>query len=241
MKQSIFRSIRRKLLHEGKLVRYITYAIGEVVLIIVGILFALQISDWNEDRKTQSEFDLYVTSLIADVRSAIKSAELEITTYEKSASHGLTILKVLQNSEDTSRPSEDFEDALDDFDKFILPTMDVGSLGGLKSGDYSIINRDRRLGQSAMEMESTVEDWMRVHRESEDKINMQRSVASRFYGHSTNDLSVSYDMEEVKESKEFRFAIQNSVHLMESSVRISNHIITELRRFLADLEEYETP
>ena len=64
MKQSIFRGIRRKLLDEGKLVRYITYAIGKVVLIIVGILFALKINDWNEEKKDrQTE-----TKILTEIR-----------------------------------------------------------------------------------------------------------------------------------------------------------------------------
>ena len=69
--KTLFRSIRRKLLllrsssyegqvHVGKLVRYLTYAVGEVVLIIVGIMIALQLNNWNEDRKAQAEFDLYI-------------------------------------------------------------------------------------------------------------------------------------------------------------------------------------
>ena len=54
--KSPFRAIRQKLFTEGKLLRYLGYATGEVVLIIIGILFALKINDWNEDRKAQAEF-----------------------------------------------------------------------------------------------------------------------------------------------------------------------------------------
>ena len=45
MKQSPFRSIRKKLFEEGKLLRYLGYAVGEIALIIIGILFAIQISN----------------------------------------------------------------------------------------------------------------------------------------------------------------------------------------------------
>lgn len=38
MKQSPFRSIRKTLFNEGKLLRYLTYAIGEVALVIIGIM-----------------------------------------------------------------------------------------------------------------------------------------------------------------------------------------------------------
>jgi hypothetical protein len=46
-----FRSIRKNLLKEGKTTKYLKYAIGEIVLVVIGILIALQINNWNEDRK----------------------------------------------------------------------------------------------------------------------------------------------------------------------------------------------
>ena len=46
-----FRNIRQNLLSEGKTSRYLKYAIGEVVLVVIGILIALQINNWNEQRK----------------------------------------------------------------------------------------------------------------------------------------------------------------------------------------------
>lgn len=46
-----FRQIRQNLINEGKTSKYFRYAFGEIVLIVVGILIAVQISDWNENRK----------------------------------------------------------------------------------------------------------------------------------------------------------------------------------------------
>ncbi|TYA59669.1 DUF6090 family protein [Formosa maritima] len=50
-----FRRIRQNLLNEGKTTRYFKYAIGEIVLVVIGILIALQINNWNELRKTNIE------------------------------------------------------------------------------------------------------------------------------------------------------------------------------------------
>jgi hypothetical protein len=47
----IFNTIRQRLLKENRLTRYLIYAIGEIVLVVVGILIALQINTWNEHRK----------------------------------------------------------------------------------------------------------------------------------------------------------------------------------------------
>jgi hypothetical protein len=46
-----FRKIRQNLLSEGKTGKYFKYAIGEIVLVMIGILLALQVSNWNQDRK----------------------------------------------------------------------------------------------------------------------------------------------------------------------------------------------
>jgi hypothetical protein len=46
-----FRKIRQKLLTEGKTGKYFKYAIGEIVLVMIGILLALQVSNWNQERK----------------------------------------------------------------------------------------------------------------------------------------------------------------------------------------------
>lgn len=46
-----FRKIRQKLLTENKFSKYLLYAIGEIVLVVIGILIALQINNWNENRK----------------------------------------------------------------------------------------------------------------------------------------------------------------------------------------------
>lgn len=46
-----FREIRRKLVDQGRLKRYLIYAIGEILLVVVGILIALQVNNWNEERK----------------------------------------------------------------------------------------------------------------------------------------------------------------------------------------------
>ncbi len=50
-----FRQIRQNLIMQNKTANYIKYAIGEIVLVVIGILIALQINNWNEIRKTNLE------------------------------------------------------------------------------------------------------------------------------------------------------------------------------------------
>jgi len=50
-----FGRIRQRLLSENKFSKYLLYAIGEIVLVVIGILIALSINNWNEERKTKSK------------------------------------------------------------------------------------------------------------------------------------------------------------------------------------------
>lgn len=50
----LFKNIRKNLLNEGKTSKYFKYAIGEIVLVVIGILIALQINNWNEVKKTKT-------------------------------------------------------------------------------------------------------------------------------------------------------------------------------------------
>lgn len=58
-----FRRIRQKLLAEKIFNKYLVYAIGEIILIIIGILIALQISNWNEVKKIRSSEQQYLLAL----------------------------------------------------------------------------------------------------------------------------------------------------------------------------------
>jgi len=51
----LFNKMRKQLLEENKTGRYLKYAIGEIVLVMIGILLALQVNNWNQNRQLQKE------------------------------------------------------------------------------------------------------------------------------------------------------------------------------------------
>ena len=46
-----FRQFRQRMIKENRISKYLLYAIGEIVLVMIGILLALQVNTWNEARK----------------------------------------------------------------------------------------------------------------------------------------------------------------------------------------------
>ncbi len=62
-----FRKIRQKLLTENKFSKYLIYAIGEIVLVVIGILIALQINNWNQERIDNSKEKAYLFNLQKEI------------------------------------------------------------------------------------------------------------------------------------------------------------------------------
>ena len=64
-----FRNIRQKLAAENKVMAYLRYAIGEILLVVIGILIALQVNNWNENRKERLIEIKYLKNLKHDLQS----------------------------------------------------------------------------------------------------------------------------------------------------------------------------
>jgi len=62
-----FRDIRKSLINQGRAANYLKYAIGEIVLVVIGILIALQINNWNENRKTELKIKNSLIALKSDL------------------------------------------------------------------------------------------------------------------------------------------------------------------------------
>jgi len=61
-----FRHIRKSLMEQNKIRSYLFYAVGEILLVMIGILLALQVNNWNEERIAMEEEHFLLTSLKED-------------------------------------------------------------------------------------------------------------------------------------------------------------------------------
>jgi len=73
-----FRKIRQRLLTENKFSKYLIYAIGEILLVVIGILIALQINNWNEGNKERIKEREILVDLVENLEINIKTLESDI-------------------------------------------------------------------------------------------------------------------------------------------------------------------
>ena len=74
----LFRNIRQNLLNEGKTSKYFKYAIGEIILVVIGILIALQLNSWKESNTERSLEKEYIVSLIEDIKKDSQNFDIAI-------------------------------------------------------------------------------------------------------------------------------------------------------------------
>ena len=88
-----FRNIRQNSIMENKTSKYFKYAIGEIILVVIGILIALQVNNWNEERKDLKEAELIKQNIHDEF---IKNGEL-LKASLKSNKEALSASKLLKS------------------------------------------------------------------------------------------------------------------------------------------------
>ncbi|MFT5228281.1 MAG: hypothetical protein ACI865_002169 [Flavobacteriaceae bacterium] len=149
-----FRKIRYDLIEKNKTGKYLKYAVGEIVLVVIGILIALQINNWNESHKSNRE----ETTILKNLCENLKQAESQSTNFinaEEELVEDLIValdIKSNKNQNDTTTFSNaDFKKIVWDF---VSSTTVINTYSDIKStGKLSIIkNREIRESFNGLEV-----------------------------------------------------------------------------------------
>ena len=93
-----FSKIRQKMLTESKFGKYLLYAIGEIILVVIGILIALGINNWNQERKNTSLRKSYLENLKVDLKKDIENLEQLNTINTSSETEGFYLAEFFDNT-----------------------------------------------------------------------------------------------------------------------------------------------
>ena len=139
---NFLRRIRRNLINENKPSIYLIYAIGEVVLVVFGILIAFQIDNWNESKKTESEELRYLERLKTDLIQDSLYFNQRIEKSRKSIENNSEAIKIAYQSQ---RNSKDFQDLLNlyAFNAEYLTIQDNSFVEMTSAGKLNILKNEQ--------------------------------------------------------------------------------------------------
>jgi hypothetical protein len=136
---SLFRKFRLSLLKQQKITQYLTYAVGEIFLVVIGILIALQINTWNELRKVRE----YEVKMLKELKA----------TLEKDRWYFSTQIPRLANKQNAANRLlsmfENKEENLDTLNRYfsnlrfeVTFQYNSGAYGSIKSGGIDKVSND---------------------------------------------------------------------------------------------------
>ena len=94
----IFRKIRYDLMGNNKTGKYLKYAIGEIILVVIGILIALQVNNWNQDRMAKMEAESFHQRLKEDLLNENTMLKERVSYYSKVEEHAKNVVNTLSNN-----------------------------------------------------------------------------------------------------------------------------------------------
>jgi len=134
-----FRKIRYNLMEQNKTGKYLKYAIGEIILVVIGILIALSINNRNEERKTR-QFEI---TILENIQEDILADKLDLVSnlqYQKEMiSNEQLLLNLLLNNQTLSLDSIDYANALG-ID--LITAFHNASFNNLQNNDIGLISNN---------------------------------------------------------------------------------------------------
>lgn len=153
---TLFRRIRQKLLSSGSLSKYLLYAAGEICLVVIGILIALEVNNWNEQRLAQIKAIGYHERIIEDLNIFISETE---STMDRSVSIRKMILETIDLLESKELPEDKvriFERTLHLYYQIPYRNPSLTTLSEMRSNGELHLIRDLELRKKLIQMEQDI-------------------------------------------------------------------------------------
>lgn len=182
-----FRSIRKNLLSEGKTTKYFKYAIGEVFLVMIGILLAIQVNNWNNGRIEVSKEQAVLVSLQTDFKTNINNVSSAYNSFSEAYEASVILLDIIKD--DSVINASEIEHLLDEIiNKTSSLDIITGSIDEIfNTGTFNLI-RDPNLRKQ-------LSNWSYYTTDTVDDIIIYRNYLFEFFIPSLTNKAILRNME----------------------------------------------
>ena len=204
---NFFRRIRKQLLAENKTGKYLKYAIGEILLVMIGILLALQVNNWNESEKQKNFANKILNAITISIKNNIVYYEFVIDYNEDGNQSAEIILNHLDKN-------LSYHDSLDvHFSKAIqysTPIIRNAGYESLKSYGLSIIENDSILDALEVYNDGFIETLV-LRQEYYFSNTVLPILTELFETVAIRSDMKPFDYDELKNSRKYRSILNTSI------------------------------
>jgi hypothetical protein len=224
--------------------RYLKYAIGEIILVVVGILIALQINNWNEQRKTAILEVEALKEIASDLQDDLLSLENDIALNLRGLKSASIILEALNSN-------QPFHDSLaiyfGNLNFNTTYTLKTSGYDNLKNLGFQIIANDS-IRKSITDLYASEYSFLKEREELSEQRTYEyfspkyipyfRSLKSEDGTFGIRPYYIPRDFESMKSDQEFKILL-DFINLVKADNLFSlNQTIVELKRTLSLIDEY---
>ena len=233
----LFRNIRKNLLTEDKTSKYLKYAIGEIVLVVIGILIALQINNWNENRLKANKETVILSSIHKEFKE--NKAQLDSVIGRHKLSFN-SCKKIINLFPITSKPEKK---VLDSLSLYLWNSYDgvtfnpsQSSINALTSTSSFDIISNEKLRDLLISWNDLVKDYQEEETNSREYTwNQYDPYLSKYFDWSFN-FNDSRNHFDILQTLEFEFKIKNKYDMLDQILNTSG----ELQKVQNTLDEIIT-
>lgn len=161
----LFRKIKQKLISEKKFSKYLIYAVGEIMLVVIGILIALQVNNWNEERKLNLESKDIYTALNSEFKNNRKVLNERID-YLEDANNNVAIILSYINEKEASFNSVNM-------DSIFVRSLNYGNYNPANSSIQEIINSGKLNLIKDDVLKENLFNWLQLLKDTDEDFKNQ--------------------------------------------------------------------
>lgn len=232
-----FRQIRHGLLSDNRFGKYALYAVGEITLVVAGILIALQVNNWNEERKLKAEELAILAELKADLEYskrelgyAIKSNEGYLESYKR----------IFSYIEKDSAYSVVLDTAFAALDIWAVPYISTTTYETIKSRGMNLISNDslkKHINQVYnLNIQSLLDDMGRWEW-SFSQNTTQRMMVGNIRRSIDQHKAFPNDFERLKRDDEFGNFLSILINIRADNIRYSRNAQMAIERLIASIAQ----
>lgn len=170
---TFFRRIREKLLSENNFSKYLLYAIGEIVLVVIGILIALQINNWNNESNERKKEAIILKQIHTDFKSNKKQLDSIVIINQKKRNALTVFVNELIKTPDSS--------AIDTLLKYVNEIYTIktfnpsnGAIEALiSSSSFELIQNDS--------LRNLLVSWQDVYKDYAEEEQLERNYQLHYF------------------------------------------------------------